>query len=115
MLTGLGIAITVTPNPANKARLGFEIACRLARATVLESKLDLPAGIFLTVVHSASQRPMTMNLVEDRVLFDDDATDNGSQVVAVMRGELDTSDGPQRPFLLHASCFEFVSNVIHVS
>ena len=114
-LTGLGIAIAVTSNPARKACWGFEIACRLERANVLETKLELPAGIFLTAVHSVNQRPLTMNLIEDRVVFEDDVTDNGRYVVAVIRGELDTSSGPIGPFLLHASCYQFVSNVIYVS
>jgi hypothetical protein len=113
-LKGIGIVLAVTPDPAQKTRLSFEIACRLERATVGEDKLALPLGVFLTAVRAPTQRPVTTSVVQDRVLFEDDVTDNGTYVVAVMRGQLDTSDGPLGPFLLHASCYQFISNVIYV-
>jgi hypothetical protein len=114
-LRGPGIAITVTQNPARKAWFAFEITCRLPRAILLEAKWDLPAGIFLTAVHSHTQRPETLPLLGERVLFAGDVAEGAEHCVAVARGELDASTGPVGAFLLHASCFQFVSNVVYVS
>jgi hypothetical protein len=114
-LRDVGIVLAVTVDPARKAHLHFEVTCRVAPANLPDSKLTAPAGMFLTAVHLLSQRPVLLNLVEERVLFDDDAALSAGYVVVVARGELDTSDGPIGPFLLHASCFQFVSNVIHVA
>jgi hypothetical protein len=112
-LHGLGIILGLAPVPQRKACFAFEVTCRMSRSTLVH-KLALPAGIFLTAVHAVSQRPITTHLVQDRVLFEDDVAEGGGYVVVVIRGELDTSSGPIGPFFLHASCHQFVSNVIHV-
>jgi hypothetical protein len=110
-----GITFTAKPDPTRKLVLRFEIVCRMTPAAPIETKADLLSGIFLTVVHSATQRPITMNLIGDRLIFEDDATERDDSFVAGIRGELDMSSGPRGPFLLHASCHQFVSNVIYVS
>lgn len=113
-LQGVGVALAVTPDRAHAHRYLFEVVCRMPKARLGGGNLELPASVFLTAIRAVDQSPETINLVGARLVFQQDVGDEGDNWAAVLRGELDTEDGPAGPFLIHASCFEHVSNVIYV-
>jgi len=112
----VGVVIDVGPHPSGEAgRVVVRGACRVPRAEAPAPRIDLPRGIFLTLVEAAEQRPFTAPLVGDRLVFEDDVEIVGDDYVIDFRGVLSTVRAVTGAYFLHASFFGHVSNVVWVA
>jgi hypothetical protein len=89
--------------------------CRIGKDHLNVDKQELPAGIFITAIEIFQQRSVSANVVADYFVFEDDIIEEGGDYVLYFHFNLlESLNIPRAPFtfLLHASFFHYVSNVI---
>lgn len=114
-LGGPGIAITVTRKPEEDPGLIVYGACRARQAGHFGGRQELPRGVLLVAVNPATQGSAVLNLVEGRLVFEDDVEEEGTDFVFSFRCVLEPSTGMVAPMFLHASFRQYVSDVLWVT
>ncbi|NMO14357.1 hypothetical protein HPC49_02610 [Pyxidicoccus fallax] len=109
-----GIAIAVTREPEREPGLIVYGTCRARRTDVPAGREALPRGVLLVAVNPVTQGSAVLNLVEDRLVFDDDVEEEGSDYVASFRCVLEPSTSMVAPMFFHASFRQYVSDVLWV-
>ncbi|HZH13606.1 MAG TPA: hypothetical protein VE057_04500 [Archangium sp.] len=110
-LSSPGLALTVTREPERDRGLVLYGACRASKAALPVGKLALPAGVQLVGIHLPTQHAASINLVGQRLVFDEDVEQEGNDFVARFRCVLDPSTSMPGPFCLHASFRQYVSDI----
>lgn len=113
-LRGLGIAITVTKEPQQDPGLVVYGTCRLPKADLPVGRQELPRGIVLVAINPITQGSYVVNLVEERLVFEDDVEEVGSDCAVSFRCALEPGFMGTLPTLFHASCRQYVSDVLWV-
>ncbi|WP_224360796.1 hypothetical protein [Hyalangium versicolor] len=113
-LRGLGIAITVTKEPQQDPGLVVYGTCRIAKADLPAGRQELPRGIVLVAINPVTQGSYVVNLVGERLVFEDDAEEAGSECTVAFRCALEPGFTGNLPTLFHASCRQYVSDVLWV-
>jgi hypothetical protein len=108
-----GIVIHASPGP-NAQRVVIRGACKIANADAPLAGALAPHGVFLTAIEALEQRPFTIPLVGQRLVFPEDVTVLNDDLLFEFCAMLDASRAMTGPYYLHASFFEHVSNVLHV-
>jgi hypothetical protein len=114
-LRGYGVAITPTREPERDPGLVIYGACRASRADVPPGKLELPRGIVLVAADSGSGRTAVVNLVGERLVFEDDVEEERTELLTSFRCVVDPSISMAGPFFLHASFHQHLSDVFWVT
>jgi hypothetical protein len=113
-LRGLGIAITVTQEPEQDPGLVIYGACRAPKADLPQGRTELPRGIVLVAINPITQGSYVINLVGERLVFEDDVEEVGSDCVVSFRCTLEPGFSGVLPTLVHASFRQHVSDVLWV-
>jgi hypothetical protein len=113
-LRGLGIAITVTKEPQQDPGLVVYGTCRLSKADLPAGRQELPRGIVLVAINPITQGSYVVNLVGERLVFEDDVEEEGSDCVVSFRCALEPGFSGTLPTLFHASCRQYVSDILWV-
>src|SRR3954471_15216900 len=111
-LKGAGIALAVTREPEREPGMIVYGACRVDKAELPFGRVDLPRGIFLVGVHPWSQRAASVNLVGDRLVFEDEIEDEGPSYLSSFRCAVDPTTSMVGPFFLHAHLRQHVSAIL---
>jgi len=114
-----GITLVVPNNPhskiGNKPLMAYG-CCRIPRTPSLE-KTSLLSGLTLTAVELTNQIPVSINPIGTKLVFEDDILNIGYDWAIWFRCDLQAwlnVAGRPYSFMLHASLYQYLSNVIYV-
>ena len=113
-LRGPGIAITVTKEPAQDPGLVVYGTCRASKADLPQGRQELPRGIVLVAINPITQGSYVVNLVGERLVFEDDVEEVGSECTVSFRCALEPGFSGVMPTLFHASFRQYVSDILWV-
>jgi hypothetical protein len=113
-LRGPGIAITVTKEPAQDPGLVVYGTCRAPKTDLPQGRQELPRGILLVAINPITQGSYVLNLVGERLVFEDDVEEEGSECAVSFRCALEPGFSGTQPTLFHASFRQYVSDVLWV-
>ncbi len=113
-LRGPGIAITVTKEPQQDPGLVVYGTCRIPKAALPMGRQELPRGVVLVAINPVTQGSYVVNLVGERLVFEDDVEEEGNDCVAAFRCALEPGFTGTLPTLFHASCRQYVSDILWV-
>lgn len=109
-----GLTITVTQEPDQDPGLVIYGTCRAPKAEFPQGRQELPRGILLVAINPHTQGSIVRNLVGDRIVFEDDVEEVGSDCVVSFRCALEPGFTGKLPTLFHASFREHVSDILWV-
>jgi hypothetical protein len=113
-LRGLGIAITVTKEPEKDPGLVIYGTCRIPKAELPQGRQELPRGILLVAINPITQGSEVVNLVGQRLVFEDDVEEVGSDCAVSFRCALEPGFNGVQPTLFHASCRQHISDILWI-
>jgi len=113
-LKGPGIAITVTKEPKQDPGLVVYCTCRIPKTDLPVGRQELPRGIVLVAINPVTQGSYVVNLVGERLVFEDDVEEVGNDCIASFRCALEPGFSGTMPTLFHASCRQYVSDILWV-
>ncbi|WP_342376810.1 hypothetical protein NVS55_36325 [Myxococcus stipitatus] len=114
-LRGPGIAIRFTHEPERDPGAVIYGVARAPKVELPQGRQELPRGILLVAINPYTQGSFVLNLVGERLVFEDDVEEDGSDFVAAFRCALEPGFTGHSPALIHATFRQHVSDILWVT